>query len=135
MLAIILRGKSGSGKSTLAKNLAGLVHGAIICEADEYFVNPITGEYSFDAAKLGAAHHYCKKKFETALQNRAPLVICSNTNTTEKEYKFYLDKANECGYIVNTVVVENVNSTHNVHGVPEEVLERQSQNLRQSIQL
>jgi uridine kinase len=134
MLAIILRGKSGSGKSTLARNLAQLVHGAIVCEADEYFVNPTTKQYSFDAAQLGAAHHYCKLKFETALKNRAPLVICANTNTTSKEYKFYLDKAKEYGYTVNVLVVENVNDTQNIHGVPQEVLERQSQNLRQSIQ-
>lgn len=134
MIAIILRSRSGAGKSTLARSLASLASGAVICEADQFFVNPIDGTYSFDANKLAAAHHYCRSKFEQALKNKAPLVVVANTNTTTREYKFYLDKARECGYITHVVVVENVHNTKNVHNVPEEVLERQATNLRQSIQ-
>lgn len=135
MVAIVFKGRSGSGKSTLATSLASMVAGAVVCEADQYFVNPIDGTYSFDANKLGAAHHYCRQKFEQALQNRAPLVICSNTNTTRRESDFYVDKAKEYGYIVHVIVVENTNNTTNVHNVPQEVLDRQINNLRQSIQL
>jgi len=132
---LVIRGKSGSGKSTLAKSLASMVSGAVVCEADQYFVNPIDGTYSFDVNRLGAAHHYCRSKFEQALQNKAPLIIVSNTNTTSREYQFYLDKAKECGYTTNVVVVENIHGTSNVHNVPEETLQRQENNLRQSIQL
>lgn len=134
MKVIICRGKSGSGKSTFAKSLASMVNESVICEADQFFINPITGEYNFDVNKLAAAHHYCRSKFEQALKNMVPLVVVSNTNTTVKEYKFYLDKAIEAGYIVHVVVVENVHNTKNVHNVPEEVLERQVSNLRQSVQ-
>lgn len=134
MQALIIAGRSGSGKSTLANNLARLVPGAIVCEADSYFINPATGEYNFDANLLTAAHRYCQSRFETALKNKAPLVICSNTNTTAKERKFYVDKARELGYSVSVVVTERFMETNSVHDVLPTTLERQVNNLRNSIQ-
>ena len=49
-------------------------------------------------------------------------VIVSNTFTTEKELKFYLDMADVCGYAVTSLVVENRHGNNSIHGVPEETM-------------
>jgi uridine kinase len=133
-IAIVIKGVSGSGKSTFARTLASMNSSHVICEADSYFVDK-DGNYNFDASKLGAAHHYCKTKFEAALAANTQLVICANTNTQQRDYKFYLDKAKEYGYTTHVVVVERHLNTTSIHNVPQETLDRQVANLRNSIQL
>lgn len=130
----IIRGVSGSGKSTLAKSLAAMNTDHCICEADEYFLDG-KGNYNFDPSQLGAAHAYCRSVFEAAINSSVQLVICSNTNTTRKEYSFYVDKARQAGYTVHVVVVERFMDSKSIHNVPNEVLERQAEKLRQSISL
>ena len=129
----IIRGISGSGKSTLAKSLAEIYPSHMICEADDYFYDD-KGNYNFDASKLGAAHASCKKKFEDALKANVHLIIVSNTSTTLKEYKPYVDKAAEYGYTTHVVLVERHLGTKSIHNVPQETLDRQVANLRNSIQ-
>lgn len=131
---LIIRGCSGAGKSTLAKTLANLNPDSCICEADTYFLDK-DGNYKFDATQLRNAHNYCQVRFQAALDAGVSLIIISNTNTTAKEYKFYLDKAHEHGYITHVLLVERHLNTQSVHGVPQLTLERQAANLRQSIQL
>lgn len=132
-ICIIIRGVSGSGKSTLAKSLASLNSESVICEADEFFYRD--GKYDFDPNLLGKAHDFCKHKFAQAIIENKPLVICSNTNTSKKEYDFYLDFARDHGYIVHVVIAERFSQFTSVHNVPNEVLEKQAARLRQSITL
>lgn len=131
---IIVRHSSGAGGSTFARTLASMNPSHMICEADHYFYDEFD-DYKFNPAKLGAAHHYCKTKFEAALDANYQLVIVSNTSTTKKEYQYYLDKAQEYGYTTHVVVVERHLGTKSVHNVPQETLDRQVANLRNSIQL
>jgi hypothetical protein len=49
-------------------------------------------------------------------------VIVSNTSTTEKEMKPYLDMAGIYGYDVVSLVVENRHGNPSIHGVPEETM-------------
>ena len=95
-VAIIIRGVSGSGKSSFAKSLASLNSDHCICEADAYFYDKF-GNYVFQPELLGQAHNYCKKMFTNALDRNTQLVICSNTNTTRQDCKFYVDEAKKRG--------------------------------------
>lgn len=131
-IAFIIRGTSGSGKSTLAKSLAAMNPDHCICEADKYFYDS-WGKYNFDATKLGEAHAYCRKIFEDALEAGTEVVICSNTNTTQKEYSFYVDKARQAGYTVHVILSERFMDTKSLHDVPSHTLDKQAEKLRQSI--
>jgi hypothetical protein len=51
-------------------------------------------------------------------------VIVSNTFTQEWEMKPYYEMAEEYGYRVYSLIVENRHSGVNEHGVPDETLEK-----------
>jgi hypothetical protein len=51
-------------------------------------------------------------------------IVVSNTSTTEKELQPYLDLANEYGYKVVSLIVENRHGNSNVHSVPQETLQK-----------
>jgi predicted kinase len=116
---ILLRGLPGSGKSTLAKSLCGL-H----IEADMWFVDNETGEYKFDASKLGYAHEWCQDVVESWMDDGEELIVVSNTFTQEWEIESYYELANQYGYQVHSVIVENRHGGVNTHGVPAEKLEQ-----------
>ena len=131
---VIIRGVSGSGKSTFAETVKAHTQGnAVICTADDYFHQ--NGEYRFDPTKLGKAHGYCFRKFCKAIEENKPLVIQNNTNSNPKEFQKYVDFAEEKGYIVFSIVMENRHGNSNVHGVPNETVERQYNNLITSLLL
>ncbi len=111
----LCRGLPGSGKSTLAKLLTDY-----ICEADDYFMHD--GEYKFDAMKLGQAHTYCQEKVRGYMQANRYLIVVSNTFTTNKEMKPYLELCEQYGY--TPFVIHCENQFGNVHNVPEEALVR-----------
>lgn len=76
----LIRGVPGSGKSTFANNIlqAGLVAGVV--EADDYFIDVVTGEYNFDPSKLKNAHSYCQSLAETLIFNGWSVAV-SNTQS------------------------------------------------------
>lgn len=118
---IILRGLPGSGKSTFADLLSG-GDSSIVCCADDFFM--VDGEYKFDINMLGRAHKSCEKKCRGLMIHNEPRIIVANTGTTEKEINTYINMAEEYGYRVFSVVVENRHEGVSVHGVPEETLQR-----------
>ena len=109
----IFRGLPGSGKSTAAKML-GIPH----AEADMFFMRD--GQYVFDASLLGAAHAHCKRTVELMLDDGDAVV--SNTFTTMKELKPYLELAAEKG--VEVEVRRFTSNYGSVHNVPEEAMTR-----------
>lgn len=118
----IVRGVSGAGKTTLAKTLSHYVF-----SADDYFVNPVTGDYEFEASHLPAAHKRCSQRTDDAMQQDVPVIAVANTFTREWEMKGYYELAEKYGYMVFSIIVENRHGGVNVHGVPEKTLEQMKQ--------
>ena len=114
----IIRGLPGSGKSTFAVTLYD--HETFHFEADDYFV--LNGEYQYDRRLIGAAHDWCFSK--TVLQlRRGNDVIVSNTFTQMWELERYLSIPTILDNIT-MAVIEMRTQYQNIHGVPEDVLER-----------
>lgn len=108
----IVRGLPGSGKSTYAKSL-GIPH----FEADMYFMQD--GEYKFNASLLHHAHMWCYNRVAELLDVGVDVVV-SNTFTTVKEMKNYLNVAKM--YNCNVVIVEVKTQYGSIHNVPEETI-------------
>lgn len=112
-----VRGLPGSGKSTFAKSLGG-VH----FEADMYFVDE-NGVYNFDPTKIKMAHNWCMIQTQKAMVDGEPKIVVSNTFTQEWEMETYFKLANENGYQVYSIIVENRHGGKNTHGVPDDKLQ------------
>lgn len=102
-----------------------------ICEADRYF--SLTGEYKFDASKLGDAHKWCRDVCEMQMKGEFPIVIVSNTFTTEKEMEPYYNLAKKHDYQVFSLIVENRHNGINQHSVPQETLDKMKQRFQISL--
>jgi predicted kinase len=116
----LLRGLPGSGKSTLARSLGGM-H----MEADKYFM--YSGKYEFDASKLRDAHNWCQNAVRVGMETQGQKIVVSNTFTTEWEMDPYYKLAEQYGYRVYSLVVENRHEGVNEHGVPADKLEQMKQ--------
>jgi predicted kinase len=119
----LLRGLPGSGKSTLAKQLGGSHF-----ETDLYFVGP-DDTYNFDPSKLKEAHQWCQDAVSNAMllnytTGHNETIAVSNTFTQEWEMKPYIDMAEDWGYRVFSIIVENRHGGVNQHGVPNEKLQQ-----------
>ena len=117
----------GSGKSTFAEKLVG--EDFLVCEADKYFIDKKTGEYKFDVSKIKDAHKFCQDRVETYMKDSLVNdqfyreIAVSNTFTQEWEMETYFKLAEQYGYTVFTVIVENRHGGVNQHGVPEDKIE------------
>jgi predicted kinase len=114
----IVRGIPGSGKSTFAKTLGGQHY-----EADMFFIDG-NGEYKFDGSKIKLAHNWCMIQTQKAMVDDEPKIVVSNTFTQEWEMETYFKLAEENGYKVFTIIVENRHGGVNQHGVPEDKIEQ-----------
>jgi hypothetical protein len=96
-------------------------------EADQFFM--VGGEYKFDASKLREAHNSCLTRVKSYMyifsgNSKSERIIVSNTFTQEWEMKPYFDIANEYGYRVYSIILENRHGGVNEHGVPSDKLEQ-----------
>lgn len=130
MILYILRGIPGAGKSTVAKTL---VPEDCICEADQYHM--VDGVYKFDIELMGEAHKYCQDKCRKLMINNAPKIVVSNTSTTDNEVNTYRKIAEEYGYTVYTLLIENRHGGVNQHNVPQKTLDNMKEKLKRSIVL
>ncbi len=111
---VLIRGVPGSGKTTKAKTEYS---NHILCEADQFFTHPGTGDYKFDPEKLYEAHEFCMEKARACLEAGHNVVV-ANTFTRVWEMQLYFDM----GYPIR--VVEATGNYGSVHGVPPETVAR-----------
>jgi predicted kinase len=122
---ILLRGLPGSGKSTLAKIILQIrdTDEPEVLSADDFFMTN-NGTYEFDPEKLKEAHNYCQFRCSERMRQQKARIVVANTFTQEWEMKIYFDMAERYNYRVHTVIVENRHGSDNVHGVPEDKLQK-----------
>ncbi len=136
-VVLIIRGCSGSTKTTFANYIKSLDRDPLfseVCCADDYYTNKY-GSYKWNAKEIGAAHSYCRNKFENALRNFTPLVIVANTSTTTEEIQPYIDLAIKHNYSFFSIVMENRNDTKDIHNLPLQTLVNQELKLRANLKL
>jgi len=122
----LVRGLPGSGKSTFANLITNKFS---ICEADLFFYDK-EGNYNFDATKIKQAHEWCREQVEIRMKDNGvnpqfyPEIVVSNTFTQEWEMEAYYKLAEQYGYKVFSIIVENRHGGVNQHGVPADKLEQ-----------
>ncbi len=132
-----LSGVSGSGKSTYAKE--HMLPGEYVVSADDFFTDPVTGEYKFDPALLGEAHAQCFRKFISALERSTANIWASNTNTTVPEIAPYhlASRAFGANFLLKTLYAEKGQleacAERCVHSVPLATIQRQWENIEARI--
>lgn len=128
MRIILMSGIPGSGKSTFIEKHFPQ---ADVCSADKFFM--ASGQYRFDASKLGAAHGECLRNFIHRVScDPCETVVVDNTNLSALELAPYVAIANAFGitpelYTLN--VEPAIAAARNVHGVPAAGIERMAKAL------
>jgi len=117
----LLRGLPGAGKTTLVKSLVkkDFCHK----EADMFFVDR-DGNYRFEPLKIKDAHQWCQEEIDFLMRLEHSPIVVSNTFTQEWEMDPYYKLAEQHGYRVYSLVVENRHMGVNQHGVPTDKLEQ-----------
>ena len=141
-LLLCIGGSSGSGKTSLASLLAYQAKGTswrdFIFAADDYFTSE-GGRYTFDPTKLPEAHADCERRvtdivsYGNKIGKEGDLVIVHNTFTAEGHYLPYKKIAKENGYLFKIVWVGNHHGSKDIHDVPAENVQKQSEGIRDLI--
>lgn len=127
----IIRGLPGAGKTTLMFQIADpLIFEAfemgrgfpVMVSADDFMVDS-EGNYLWQPKLLGECHRECYATADSAMAEGVEDVIVHNTFTTEKEMSPYVYAAQEYGYRVIRLIVENTHGNTSVHNVPDKTLE------------
>ncbi len=128
-MLILVRHLPGAGSSTFASNIEELYFSAggylAVHSADAYFYEngPTDKGYDFDASKLHLAHIQCLERTKTDLLLKRDVMV-TNTFTTEKELKPYLELAKELDVKLISLILENRHGNASVHNVSEETMEK-----------
>ena len=116
---ILIRGVPGSGKSTLARKMVEENDCLIHVEADDFFMRD--GVYAYESARVGEAHEHCRQRANHALADGYSVVI-ANTFSRLWEMETYYRLA--AAYGADVRVITATGRYQNVHGVPQEVVDR-----------
>lgn len=120
---ILIRGLPGSGKSTLAKKFIKKDPNMLHYEADMYFVRSLG--YKFNPIDLQKAHLWCRDTTRCAL-GAGRSVVVSNTFVKKWEMEPYIKMAEELRIPVR--ILEAKGNFQNIHGVPEETIQKMRRN-------
>ena len=122
---ILLRGVPGSGKTTFANVILQQPNNnpQEILSADDFFEGE-NGEYNFDPTKLKEAHNYCQFRCSERMRQQKVRIVVANTFTQEWEMEVYYLLAEELGYRVISMIVENRHAGKNIHGCPDDKIEQ-----------
>ena len=120
-MAFIMRGIPGSGKSTAAHFLVegreGIVHAVDDLHTED-------GTFFWDEQLKDERYAKNLANFTLSCEAGIPVVVCDCMNLTKNDYQKYIDVAQECGYTVCTVVMQNppaeVAAARNEHDVTED---------------
>lgn len=122
----LVYGVPGSGKSTyVEKELKTKYKDLQHFEADMFFYDK-NGIYQFNPKKLSFAHKWCQTKFIESMMNGVPVCV-SNTSLTPKEREVYFTQATAYNYEIHVHYCDG--GFQNVHGVPEEKVEKMKNKL------
>lgn len=114
----LIRGLPGAGKSTLGELLT-----QYNVAADDYFDEFFDGK--FVPSKIRDAHQWCVDSCEYCMMSvGAQVIAVHNTFTEEWEMQKYFDLAEQYGYQVSTIIVENRHGSDSVHSVPADTIEK-----------
>lgn len=130
---IILRSCPGAGKSTLAKSLISGIENSVICEADSFLYE--NDEYIWTPDRAYMAHKKCQSLFKESLEKNVERIVVSNTNTRLSDVKLYKELAEEYGYTVFVLIVENRHGGTDSHGVSDEIKDKMENAIKSNIQL
>ena len=129
---ILLRHVPGAGSSFVSKLLSENGKYPVLATDDYFMVN---GEYKFDKTKLHYYHQLCLQDTEKEMIKEIEKIFVTNTFTTEKELKPYIDLSKKYDYNLISLIVENRHGNKNIHVVPEETLLKMKNRLLNSIKL
>jgi predicted kinase len=115
----LIRGVPGCGKTTLAQ----LITQNFCVAADDYHID-IFGNYNWKPENSKAGHEWCKGVAEQWMLQERETVVVHNTFTQEWEMQPYFDLAEQYGYRVTTLIVENRHSSKSIHNVPTETIKK-----------
>jgi hypothetical protein len=87
-----------------------------------YFVDRV-GDYKFNPSQLKDAHEWCRSEIEFVMKYEHSPVVVSNTFTQEWEMESYYKLAEQYGYRVHSLIVENRHGGINDHGVPDDKIQ------------
>lgn len=124
--AYVYCGLPGSGKSTHARTVAGCV----VIETDDFWINPDTDAYEYDADRAGESHGWNLVRWINLCQGGFPRIACANTNLTMAEIAPYVAIAQSYGFAVVVRVIDidfDLACERNTHDVPLETMEKMAQ--------
>jgi predicted kinase len=126
----LLRGLPGAGKTTFANYIMYLAERdpafpLTVISADDFFTDE-DGNYNFNPGLLPSAHAECYERTRQALLQGFDVIV-TNTFTTEKELKPYLELAEVFGVQTHVLTVENWHGNSSIHNVPEQTIDKMEQ--------
>ena len=125
-IILLLRGLPGSGKSSLAKLLSEYGKYPTL-SVDDFFTDPVTGNYQFDYKSNYLAYKNCEERAAIYAKTNIEKIIIHNTFTMEWEMEPYFKIATEHGYSIVVATVENYHQGKNIHGISDEQIMKMSE--------